>query len=68
LKEVKDGLFKELEAQLKKGILLQASDEVKAGFTISFDAGKSQFEFTDRSLAEYISKCLRPDLAEILES
>ncbi len=70
-KEDADALEKsflhKLKAETKKGIILRPSDEIRAGFTISFDAGKSCYDFTNRALAEYIAKHLKPKLKELLE-
>lgn len=55
-----------LKEETKKGIILRPSQEVRAGFTVSFDAGKSRYDFTDRSLAEYIGNYLKPKLNAIL--
>lgn len=54
--------------EVKSGIVLKSSDEISAGFRISFDAGKSYFDFTDASLAEYISAKIRPELSRIFKS
>jgi len=61
------GLLGELKEEAKKGIVVRASDEISVGFTISFDAGKSQYDFTDKALAEYIGVYLKPKLSEILK-
>ena len=67
----KEKLEKEFLRQLieetKKEIILKSSDSIDAGFTISFDSGKSNFDFTTQSLAEYIALNLRPELAKILQ-
>jgi len=55
-----------LKHEIKKGIILKASDDITAGFMISFDSGKSYFDFSDKALAEYIGSCVRPGLKEIL--
>jgi V/A-type H+-transporting ATPase subunit E len=55
-----------VKEEMKKGIVLQGADDIRAGFTISFDSGKSHFDFTDESLAGYIKTALKPKLAEIL--
>lgn len=57
-----------LQEQIKKGVVLKTSQDIRAGFTISFDGGKSYFDFTDKALAEYIGQQLKPKLAKILES
>jgi V/A-type H+-transporting ATPase subunit E len=56
-----------LKEETKKGITLKPSGEISGGFTISFDAGRSQFDFTDSALAEYVGKYLKPQLSQILK-
>jgi V/A-type H+-transporting ATPase subunit E len=67
LEKLEEGLFSELGREAKKGITLKGQDDILAGFMISFDAGKSHFDFTDRALADYITRHLKPKLKEILE-
>jgi len=55
--------FKE---ELKKGITLKTSDEISGGFLISYDCGKSQFDFTDSALAEYLAQYVGGRLDEVL--
>ncbi len=66
LKNLEEGLFAELKEEIKQGIVLRAADDIQAGFSISFDHGRSQFDFTDKSLAEYIGTSLKPKLHKIL--
>ncbi|MFH0762478.1 MAG: hypothetical protein V1925_01130 [Candidatus Omnitrophota bacterium] len=61
------GFLGKLKEEAKKGITLKASEEIQAGFVISFDKGKSQYDFTNKALAEYISSYLKPQLSRILE-
>lgn len=61
----KDFLQK-LREETQKGIVLRSSDEVSGGFVISFDGGRSLHDFSDRVLADYIGRHLRPKLREIL--
>jgi V/A-type H+-transporting ATPase subunit E len=56
-----------LKEETKKGITLKPSGEISGGFTISFDAGKSQIDFTDQALADYIGNYLKPQLNQILK-
>jgi len=65
-KTVANKILKELKEEAKKGIVLQPSDEIRAGFMISFDKGKSYFDFTDKALGEYISIHLQPRLRDLL--
>lgn len=63
---IEKDLLHKLKEEAKKGVTLKPSQDIRAGFTISFDAGKSCFDFSDKALAEYISQYLKPKLAEIL--
>ena len=57
----------ELSGELKKGLTLKPSEDIRGGLTISYDHGKSYYDFTDRALAEYIGAYIRPKLADILK-
>lgn len=57
----------ELSDELKKNLVLKPSEDVHGGFTISYDHGKSYYDFTDKALAEYIGSYIRPKLSEILK-
>ncbi|MCK9593848.1 MAG: hypothetical protein M0Q91_17750 [Methanoregula sp.] len=57
-----------LREETKEKILLRPSEEISGGFTISFDSGKSCYDFTDKALAEYIGSYLKPKLNRILEA
>ena len=67
LRRLRHGLLGKLSAEAKKGVSLKAETDIKAGFIISYDQGKSHYDFTDKSLAEYLSLYLRPQLAELLQ-
>lgn len=67
LEKVQKALFAELKEEAKKGIALKASDEISAGFLISFDAGKSHFDFSDKALADYMVRYLKPQLIHIFQ-
>lgn len=67
LGKIEKALIRELKDETKKGITLTASEDTRAGFTISYDAGKSHYDFTDKALAEYIGAGLKPKLAEMLK-
>jgi vacuolar-type H+-ATPase subunit E/Vma4 len=56
--------FKE---ELKKGITLKTADDISGGFLISYDTGKSQFDFTDSALAEYLAQYVQGRLDDILQ-
>jgi len=56
-----------LREETKKQIVLKPGEEISGGFTISFDSGRSCFDFTDKALAEYIGTYLKPKLNQILQ-
>lgn len=67
LKKLEDSFFEKLKGETKKGITLKASEDILAGFMISFDQGKSYFDFSDKALADYIAAYLKPQLSGILK-
>ncbi|WAC05184.1 MAG: hypothetical protein OS112_00735 [Methanoregula sp.] len=56
-----------LKEETKKNIILRSSEEISGGFTISFDDGKSCYDFSDKALAEYIGTYLKPKLNKTLQ-
>lgn len=68
LERLQKGLFGELKEEIKKGITLRSSEDMRGGFTISYDKGRSMYDFTDKALAEYMGSHLKPKLAELLNS
>jgi len=67
LKRLEDGFLEKLKSELKKGVTLKASEDILAGFMISFDQGKSYFDFSDKALADYIATYLKPQLSSVLK-
>ena len=67
LKELRDGFLAKLQKQLKHPIHFKASEDIGKGFTISFDQGKSSFDFSEAALAEYLSVYLNEELAALLK-
>jgi V/A-type H+-transporting ATPase subunit E len=68
LEPIEKGLLGELKEEVKKGITLRPSEDISGGFIISYDSGKSHFDFTDKALAEYFSLYLKPKIGEMLNS
>ncbi|MFA5088856.1 MAG: hypothetical protein WC552_07465 [Candidatus Omnitrophota bacterium] len=66
LQKFKDGFIKKLQEEIKKPIQFQ-SDEIEKGFSISFDGGKSCFDFTDSSLVKFLSGYLNAEMTSLLE-
>jgi V/A-type H+-transporting ATPase subunit E len=56
-----------LKSELINGIELRQKDDIHAGFMISFDSGKSHFDFSDKALAQYLQMQVKPKVAEILK-
>ncbi len=52
--------------ETEKTIVVRPSDETAAGFAISYDRGRSFYDFTDKALADYICTYLKPKLNRIL--
>jgi vacuolar-type H+-ATPase subunit E/Vma4 len=66
LEKLEKGFLGELKEEIKKGITLKPSEDITGGFIISYDSGKSHFDFTDKALADYIGSYIKPKLSEIL--
>jgi V/A-type H+/Na+-transporting ATPase subunit E len=66
LEKVERTLFAELGAEAKKGITLKTAADFRGGFTISYDSGRSYFDFTEKALAEYLASHMNPQLAGLL--
>jgi len=65
---LQEGFLAHLKKELKKDIILKADEDIGGGFVISFDAGRSHFDFSDKALAEYLGTYVRPRLVELLAS
>jgi len=63
---LEQGFLKQLVEEIRKTIVLKSADGIDSGFIISFDAGKSIFDFSGQALSDYLSGCLRPELSKIL--
>jgi V/A-type H+-transporting ATPase subunit E len=60
-------MLNKLKDEIKKGIELRSQDDIQSGFVISFDEGKSSFDFSDKALVEYIGQSLKSNVAELLK-
>lgn len=67
LKELRDGFIAKLQKQLKYPVDFKASEDIGKGFMVSFDSGKSSFDFSEAALAEYLSGYLNEELAALLK-
>ncbi|MCX5698398.1 MAG: V-type ATP synthase subunit E family protein [Candidatus Omnitrophica bacterium] len=64
--KLEQGFLRQLAQETKKSIVLKSADGIDSGFIISFDAGKSIFDFSGRALSDYICSRLKPELNKIL--
>lgn len=67
LKELRDGFLAKLQKQFKGPVHFQASEDIGKGFMVSFDQGKSSFDFSQEALAEYLGAYLNEELAALLK-
>ncbi|MFC1667426.1 hypothetical protein ACFL0P_06160 [Candidatus Omnitrophota bacterium] len=67
LEKLRGTFIARLKEKVKEGIEFKPSPNINAGFSISFDKGKSFFDFTDEGLKEALSVYLNPEVAKILK-
>jgi V/A-type H+-transporting ATPase subunit E len=66
LEKMEKEFLSRLKDEAKKEIVLKSAQDIAGGFIISFDSGKSHFDFTDKALAEHMSSFLKPQLSKML--
>jgi V/A-type H+-transporting ATPase subunit E len=64
---MQDALLKELAEEMKAGLELKPSPNVRTGFRIGEKDGSAYYDFTDRGLTEFLTEYLNPRLAACLE-
>ncbi len=67
LGKIEQHFLNKLKEEIKRGIVLKSSEDISSGLIISYDQGKSYFDFTDKAISEYIGAYLNPGLNEILK-
>ena len=67
LNALKSTVVGKLQDSVKGGVSFNSSDDIQGGFTISYDAGKSSYDFTDESLANYLGTFVNDQVATILK-
>ena len=67
LKKIKDGFMSKLKDKVASGVEFKPSANINAGFSISFDKGKSYFDFSDEGLLDALSVYLNPELAKLIK-
>ena len=67
-KILEKGIVTRLQQEVKAGVTIRSVDDLTGGFTISFDEGKSSFDFSEDALVEYLKKYVNEYVAELLNS
>ena len=62
LEKIEKSFLGALAHETKKSITLRPSEDIQAGFIISYDNARSYYDFTDEALTEYIGSVLKPKL------
>jgi len=66
LEKIKSVFISKLKGRVESGVEFRPSENINAGFFISFDKGKSYFDFTDEGLLEALCAYLNPELAKLI--
>ncbi len=64
---LKNGFIAKLKEKIKGGFEFKSSEDISKGFTISFDGGKSSFEFSESALTDYLTMYLNPEIAALIK-
>jgi len=67
LEKIKDSFMSKLKDKVKAGVEFRPSANINAGFSISFDEGKSYFDFSDEGLLDALSVYLNPELVKLIK-
>lgn len=67
LEKIKNIFISKLKGKIEAGVEFRPSQSINAGFSISFDKGRSYFDFSDEGLLEALSAYLNPELAKIIK-
>jgi len=67
LKTLQEDVLAKLQKQMKAEIQFKAAEDIGKGFTISFDEGRSCFDFTDESLTKYLSLYLNAQVLDLMK-
>lgn len=61
-------LLAKLQHDVKAGISIETADDISGGFTISFDEGKSCFDFSEDALVAYLGKYVNEYVKNLLKA
>ena len=65
--KLRQGVISKLQKEIKDPIKFQSSEDIHKGFTVSFDGGRSSFDFSDTAMAEYLGSYLSQEVAQLLK-
>lgn len=60
-------LLGKLQKEIKTSVVIKTAEDVTGGFTISFDDGKSCFDFSEDALTEYLGMYVNAYVKDLLE-
>lgn len=67
LERLRDTFILKLQEKIKSGIEFSPSGNINTGFSVSFDKGRSFFDFSDEGIKEAFSAFLNQELAGLLK-
>lgn len=67
LEKIKSTFVSKLKDKVRSGVEFRPSANINAGFSISFDKGRSYFDFSEEGLLETLCAYLNPELAKIIK-
>lgn len=67
LKKLEEHFIAKLQKKIKGTLTFSGNQDIEKGFTVSYDAGKSSFDFTDESLAQFLSQYVNDQVAQLLK-
>lgn len=67
LEKIKHVFISKLKDRIRDGIEFRPIDAISTGFYISFDKGRSYFDFSDEALVEALAAYLNPELANLIK-
>ena len=66
-KKLGETFIERFKKEVKSGLEIKPVKNIDAGFMVSFDGGKSHYDFTDDGLRECLSAYISPQLKEIVK-
>ena len=64
---LENSLVSKLQKEIKAGVSIRTEDDLTGGFTISFDQGKSCFDFSEETMVTYLSRYVNQYVAGLMK-